>query len=315
MNNNTGGTATAGSATGSAAGRGMFDGFGASPEAEKDAATVEDTGAGAGEETTTQAQPENTGTEGTETQAQPENTGTEVFAEVNGRAFTSKDEFVKAYTNSSAEGIRLDRLNAEKDLLLAEKEKRILELEDLTGAQTFPGLLSADKEQEAAQLEMLPQHKQTEYILAKREWEKGQADAKVQREQKRTQTAEAAKRVQNVIADNEKEMMVQSDKYPDYALLKPTMSKVIELSPCIANRPETPYLSFWIAYGLNAFSRAQAERAKTAAGAEAAKLKAQAAQRQAGGIPGSGKAPNAKPADGSGSSIVSSWRDRNGAGL
>jgi hypothetical protein len=196
---------------------------------------------------------------------------------------------------------------------MTELNKKLLELEDKMGEAPFPGLLSADKEQEAAQLEMLPTHKQTEYILAKRDWEQKQAGLKTEREQRKAQLTESEKHMQEVIAESEKGMIAEPARYPGYESLKPTMAKIIELTPSIANRPETPYLSFWIAYGLNAFSKEQAVGNKTKETVNKKTQAAKSAHEQI-GKSGVGKTSVA-PANGSGSSIVNAWKDRNGTGL
>jgi len=302
---------------------GVFD-FGAAPEAEKDAATV------APEETTesteTVTEPvvgtDNTTADTTEQTDNPTDqqdtegkTDTTVVAEkpfeVNGRTFASKDELATAYSNSSAEGIRLHKLVETKDLQVQELNKKLLELEDKLGDAPFPGLLSTDKDQEAAQLEMLPQARQMEYILNKKEWEKTQAASKQAREQQRAQFTEGEKRIKEAIEASEKEIMSQPEKYPGYEKLKPTMAKIIELTPSIANRPETPYLSFWIAYGLNAFGKETAVTSKTKEAAVKATEKAKSAHAQIGGsVAGKTTAPS-----GAKSSIVDAWKTRNGAGI
>lgn len=302
---------------------GVFD-FGPAPEADKDAAAVDaeagtqetaDTSNATQDTTqttndTTPDQPENQTVDGTEEKTDAAVVADKPF-EVNGRTFASKDELATAYRNSSAEGIRLNKVVETKELQLQELNKKLLELEDKLGDAPFPGLLSTDKDQEAAQLEMLPQAKQMEYILNKKEWEKTQAATKQAREQQRTQMVEGEKRVKEAIKQSEQEMIEQPEKYPGYSKLKPTMDKIIELTPSIANRPETPYLSFWIAYGLNAFGKENAAASKTKDATAKATETAKSAHAQI-GKSGTGKQATTT---GEASSIVGAWRNRNGVGL
>lgn len=234
--------------------------------------------------------------------------------EVDGRTFASRAELATAYQNSSAEGKRLAALEKERAWQLAERDKQILELEERLEDQPFPGLLSPDEAQEAAQLEMLPQHKQTEYILNKKEWEKQRATTKAQREQRKKQLEDLATQTTQAIEENEQKMSSAKEKYPLFDELKPTRAKIVELTPSIANRPETPYLSYWIAYGLEAFNRAQATAKRAAAGKETAKAKARSAQVQQ-GEGGDGKPTSAASTGGGASSIVNSYRERTGGGL
>lgn len=234
--------------------------------------------------------------------------------EIDGRTFASKAELITAYKNSSAEGKRLAALEKERAVQLADLEKKVLDLEEKLEDQPFPGLLSPDEAQEAAQLEMLPQHRQTEYILNKKDWEKQRAAAKAQREQKKAQLEEASKRTKQLIEEHEQGMAQNKEKYPMFEELKPTRDKIVELTPAIANRPETPFLSYWIAYGLEAFNRAQAAAKKIADAKENAKVTARSAQVQQ-GEGGDGKPTSATKTGAGQSSIVSSYRERTGGGL
>lgn len=304
---------------------GVFD-FGPAPEAAKDAATVEGTTDQATEQTTqeeqTTKQPEGT-TETTEDNlsnvntsaegAQEQTTETEQSFEVDGRTFTSRDELVTAYRNSSSEGIRLAKLTKEFENKLAEREAMILELEAKQVEQPFPGLLSTDKDQEEAQLSMLPQHKQTEYILAKREWEKEQATKKADFTQKQQQVEATKQHIKEIIEQNSEDMASKPQEYPMFKELGPTMQKVVALTPSIANRPETPYLSYWIAYGLSAFNKEKAQKTETQKATEAAKTTAKSAQAQI-GKSGIGK-QSASSTSGTTSSIAQAYRQRNGVEL
>lgn len=316
---------------------GMFE-FAGAEQATKDAASAEQeqetqaqqgqdetTGQGAGDAGQTDARAEGEGaqtgdpeqeaqgTDGEAEKAQAQGTREETF-EIDGRTFASKAELITAYQNSSAEGRRLAALDKERARQLAEREKQILDLEERLEDQPFPGLLSPDEAQEAAQLEMLPQHKQTEYILNKKEWEKQRAAAKVQREQRKKQLEEMETQTRQAIEENEQKMSSSREKYPLFDELKPTRAKIVELTPSIANRPETPYLSYWIAYGLEAFNRAQATAQRAAAGKDAAKAKAKSAQVQQ-GEGGDGKPTSAASTGGGTSSIVNAYRERTGGGL
>ena len=301
---------------------GVFE-FGSAPEAEKDASTQEtpDTNTPNAEETSqaqTETQPETTGNETqeqvvdeqgnpvTETAKEPVK---ETF-EINGRTFTSKDELVTAYKNSSSEGIRLAKANEEFQHKMNEMHAQLLEMEEAQTSAPFPGLLSTDKAQEEAQLEMLPQHKQTEYILSKREWEQKQTGLKEANAQSRKQIKESSKHVKELIARNDQDMAGKPAEFPGYKDLKPTMDKIVELTPLLANRPETPYLSFWIAYGLNAFNKENATKTVAAQTVDANKVKVASAQTQI-GKGGNGKPVNATASGGS--SIAQAWKDRNGS--
>lgn len=293
---------------------GVFE-FGAASEAEKDSTKVETPETSENTENKDTASSNSTDSnatsenqEGTEEHVEgEEQVVTEKPFEVDGRTFTTRDELITAYKNSSAEGIRLDRLTKNYQHEVSELTKKLLELEEKQGALPFPGLLSLDPEQEAAQLEMLPNHKQTEYILNKKDWEKQQTVLKEQREQRKAQLVTSDTGVKEAIETSEKEMTSQTDKYPGFEKLKPTMAKIIELTPSIANRPETPYLSFWIAYGLDAFSKAKAINTKTNETIKAVQDGAKLAHTQI-GKSGTGKPVSATTSN---SGIVNSYRERN----
>lgn len=304
---------------------GVFD-FGAAPEAEKDAAAVEAETTTEGtentnitpnaNETTTETQTQETPatetTDGQETEPQTQQqTVTETPFEIDGRTFASKAELITAYKNSSTEGVRLNKLAKEYEFKLAEREAKLLEMEAKQFDAPFPGILSPDKEQEEAQLSMMPQHKQTEYILAKREWAQKQEQAKQEHAQRLQQSAEQQKHIKEVIEQSTKDMESKPEEYPNFKELTPIMQRIVELSPSIANRPETPYLSYWVAYGLNAYNKERALKAETSKAAAETKEKAKSAQTQL-GKSGNGKAT---VTPGNSSSIVSAWRERNGVGL
>lgn len=306
---------------------GMFDGLPGAAEATRDAETVEtenpeSTSPDSTAQDTTQTQQETTEVEPTEeeeTQELDENgqpidkkqpdVKQESF-EINGRTFASKDELITAYKHSSNEGLRLAKQHDEDQHRINELNARLLELEDAQAMAPFPELLSADKAQEEAQLEMLPQHKQTEYILKKREWEQKQQGIKEANAQKRKQLEATKAQIKDIIAKNDAEMASKADEFPMYKELKTTMSKIVELSPVLANRPETPYLSYWIAYGLNAYNKEVAQKAEAKKAVTVTKDKAAAAQTQIGkggiGKTGTKTGPT-------GSSIANAWKERNGS--
>ena len=305
---------------------GMFDGLAGAPEATRDEANaetnVEDNASLSNASETSQEQTE-TATEvekevGQEPKldeqgnpiVEPVKEPVKETFEINGRTFASKDELVTAYKNSSSEGIRLAKQHEEDWHQLNELSAKLLELEDAQQAMAFPELLSTDKDQEEAQLEMLPQHKQTEYILNKREWEKKQLGLKEANAQKRKQLETNKAEVKALIERNDQDMASKPEEFPSYKELKPTMAKIVELTPALANRPETPYISFWIAYGLNAFNKAKATKAEVNKTATATKDKAAAAQTQV-GKSGIGKSGTATASGGS--SIAQAWKDRNGS--
>lgn len=293
---------------------GMLD-FGPAEQADKDAATQGNEEQQNTQETT-EGQPETEQVvEGNEEQKEntdgkegDTNSDTVIGApiEVEGRKYKDVNELVTAHVQSSNEGRRLARLAEEKDAMLQELQAKVLELEGKELEQKFPGEMSED------QLELLPQHKQTEYIIAKNRWADQQATLKTQREQGLKKHEEYQKNLKETIDNNDREMASHQDEFPGYKDLKPTMDKIRELTPCLSNRPETPYLTFWIAYGLNAFNKAKATAGKTQQVNDAAKNASLSTVRQAGGE-GKGKAPG--KADAGESSIVKAWRDRNGAGI
>ena len=300
---------------------GVFE-FGPAPEAEKDVSTQEtpDTNTPNAEETSqaqTETQPETTGEEIKEpildeqgNPVEPVKEPVKETFEINGRTFASKDELVTAYKNSSSEGVRLAKANEEAQHKMNEMSAKLLELQEAQTSAPFPGLLSTDPAQEEAQLEMLPQYKQTEYLLNKREWEQKQNGLKEANAQTRKQIEESNKHVKELIARNDQDMAGKPAEFPGYKELKPTMDKIVELTPVLANRPETPYLSFWIAYGLNAFNKEGATKTVAEKTAAETKVKVASAQTQI-GKGGTGKPVNAT-ASGE-SSIVSAWKDRNGS--
>lgn len=302
---------------------GVFE-FGTAPEAAKDESTQEtpDTSTSNANETSqvqTETSPETTGNETQEITVDEQGNPVEATKEpvketfeINGRTFASKDELVTAYKNSSSEGIRLAKANEEAQHKMNEMSARLLEMEEAQTSAPFPELLSADKAQEEAQLEMLPQHKQTEYILKKREWEQKQVGLKEANAQARKQVEESSKHVKDLIARNDQDMAGKPAEFPGYKDLKPTMDKIVELTPALANRPETPYLSFWIAYGLNAFNKENATKAVAAQTVTDNKVKVASAQTQI-GKGGNGKPVNATASGGS--SITQAWKDRNGSVL
>jgi hypothetical protein len=75
-------------------------------------------------------------------------------------------------------------------------------------------------------------------------------------------------------------MSTDAKRFPKFKELESARKEVIQLTPIIANRPETPVLAYYLALGIEAANNLQVASEKTNGSRSAAAKKAAASQAQ-----------------------------------
>jgi len=202
-----------------------------------------------------------------------------VFTATTGRAFKTLDELGKTYNESSAEGLRLsNELKTTKavsnDLTeqLTEANKTILSLQEHVGKGGYP---NAKTESEIVGMS---EEDRLNYYADKREW-KTKVDAfKAKLDNAKAESEAYTKKVAEEISKAESIMTADSKNYPEFTQVKPMRDKILSETPWLANRAETPYITYVLAQGLIALkvreighqtSEASRKTAASQAGGEA----------------------------------------------
>lgn len=311
---------------------GIFDGLPATPQAgkasdttttqkagqeNKDGATndgngdISDNDTKAGEQTggndpdnNSDTDENNSQNDGEDTENNPGNEEKPII--VNGRNFANIDELATAYSNSSAEGIRLASaekyLKSEIDAL----KKQIIEYEDKSDSEKFPGEMTDE------QLAELQPFQVQKYFYEKDKWEKEHTTRVEARKAYREQLKKQDEEIKLAAIQNESAMEADVKKYPRFSELKPLMGEIVKMTPHIGNRADTPYLSYIIAVGLDALNAQRLGKVKSEESLKKAKKEAENASTATAKPGNAGKPANQTKAP---SDIVSAYKARMGAGL
>lgn len=223
----------------------------------------------------------------------------------NGRVFKDQAELLTTYDASSQEAQRLDtesktlKLTAEDmSNKFNEANATILAMQEYIGnAAYIPNVPEKYKGMtEVEMLEAMTDDEKLDYRLDKREWSKKVENFKTQMAKARQESEAIAVRTKAEIDRNEAIMSRDKETYPDFTELKPLRDEIIKQSPHIANRLDSPYVSYYMAAGIMSLQE-KAETAKLEADsrAEAAAKATADAARGGGGAPvAPGKSPAPK---------------------
>lgn len=224
----------------------------------------------------------------------------------NGREFKTPSELLTTYDASSTEARRLaaeakTSVLAMDDLSgkLNDANKTILAMQEYIGnAAYMPNVPEKYKGMaEKEMLETMTDDEKLDYRLDKREWGKKVETFKTQMAKAREESEAIATRVKSEIERNEAMMSQDKETYPDFTGIKPLRDEILKQSPHLANRPDSPYVAFYMATGIIALKE-KAESAKLEAQSRAsAAAKAEAAAAQGGGGTQPSISPNPKPKD------------------
>ncbi len=173
---------------------------------------------------------------------------------VRGRKFTGND-LVKAYENSSDEGMRLNKINKQLQNHIAELEKQYLELQ-IKLEETPPFKILTEEE-----VNELPIPKQIEYFTQKQKWEADKAARKEQLAKIQEMEAKSEEETKAYVMARSEYMLRNTDKWYDYDNLIPVMEQIIEVAPFLTGYRETPDIVYYAALGLRAYRQEMEKRA------------------------------------------------------
>lgn len=226
----------------------------------------------------------------------------------NGKTFKDAAELLATYNASAPEAKRLDSENKTLKLTNAEMQNQMTELRDsllkmqeyimnATHAPVVP-----EKYQGKTEAEMLAEMTEPEkldYLLDKREWKKKVDTFKAKLETAKTESEAIATKTKAEIARVEQVMAQDKTKYPDFEALSPLRAEILQESPHLANRPDTPYLTYYIARGIMADMEAREKaRLETESRARAGTEAAGAAASAGAGAPAQAGKSSAPKNDG-----------------
>lgn len=234
--------------------------------------------------------------------AAPETT---VLKAKNGKTFKDAAELLATYDASAPEAQRLASENKTMSLTLTEMENQLTEARDsLLKMQEYVlngnnGPAIPEKYQGKTEEQMLSEMTEPErldYLLDKREWRKKVDTFKARLESAKTESEAIAARIKSEMSRVEQMMTKETDKYPDFEALGPLREDILKESPHLANRPDTPYLTYYLARGIMADREAKEKLRLEEESRAAARAKAGGAAASAGaGAPApSAKAPAPK---------------------
>jgi len=217
--------------------------------------------------------------------ANPENqppAGSELKTKA-GRVFKDPTELLTAYENSSSEGMRLasdikaakavqDSLNAK----LQETNAALVELQEYVSTTgTFPGAKTPD--------EVAADEERYNYYSDKRSWENKRSEFTKRITNAKKEAEDYAKSVRTAIEQTESKMAADPQAFPGFSNTADLRKEILANSPHLDNRPDTPYVAYYIARGLMADREgAEKTRLEKESAAKAA-AEAEALSRQAGG--------------------------------
>jgi hypothetical protein len=223
--------------------------------------------------------------EGTQAQPKP--------IEINGRTFKSTEELIEVYKQSSAEGVRLNAVRKSIQAELDATKAQVAELELKSGLPTF-----TEKTEE--ELSLMEPAEKAVYLIEKKQFDKDLAKFKTDREKMLADNKAKQESNQREITEIVKKMTEDTKTYPHFKELEPIMDNILDKTPWLSGRHESPEIVYYLARGIKAdqedrksgqLTTKSQEQAKTAAAAAGA-VSTGATIRQGDGTAG-------KPAPGS----------------
>lgn len=206
---------------------------------------------------------------------------------VDGREYKTTEEVVTGMQQSKHEGIRLNGVvKAMQQELSALREKH-LALELKAGMPVF-----ATKTQE--ELDLMEPDDRALYKLEKKQFEEKLGQFKGEHEKQlakmKQENGQRVERIKNTFAG----MRKNTEKFPMHKELEPMMSHLLEVSPWLAGKDDTPFVLYYAAYGYNEYKKAVGAKDVTAKSIEAAKSQAAAGAAASGSTAVAPKAPEHK---------------------
>lgn len=233
---------------------------------------------------------------------QPGNT---VLKAKNGREFKDQSELLTTYDASSTEA---QRLAGEAKTLkitgedtsnkLKEANATILAMQEYIGNAAYqPNVPEKYKGMnESEMIAQMTDDEKLDYKLDKREWGKKVESFKTQMANAKAESEAIAVRIKAEIDRVESVMSSDKANYPEFTELAPLRNEILKQSPHLANRPDSHYVAYYMAFGI-ASTREKAESARLTeqSRATAAANAASAAANGGGGAPQTpGKSPAPK---------------------
>lgn len=206
---------------------------------------------------------------------------------VDGREYKTAEEVITGMQQSKHEGIRLNGVvKAMQQELSALREKH-LELELKAGTPQFA--VKTDEE-----LALMEPDDRALYKLEKKQFEEKLAKFKSEHEKElakmKQDGAQRVERIKKTFTD----MRSNTEKFPMHKELEPQMAHLLEVSPWLAGKEDTPFILYYAAYGYNESRKALAAKAETVKSTEAAKAQAAAGAAASGSTTTGAKTPEIK---------------------
>lgn len=211
--------------------------------------------------------------------------------------FKTPEELEVAYSHSSKEGKRLattvKEQEAAHDKTVGELRDKIAELEIL--AEAGPEI----KEPTDEELEALGPVKATRLLQRLSDRKTLLHSLKGRKEQRERDAKSEVGALKGHIDGQIDAMLADAQRFPDYGVLQPDMTMIMDAEPGVTGHPNSPQIVYLAAYGRRALKRDGEARTKTKESEDAAKAKAKAAAVGAGaaGATGGGAKEPAKPSD------------------
>jgi hypothetical protein len=255
------------------------------------------------------------GEEATEvTDGQPEGTEEKPAAETavlkakNGKTFKDAAELLATYDASAPEAQRLAGENKTLTLTIGGLESQLAETRDsllkmqeyIANSAYSPNVPEKYKGMpETEMLAAMTEDERFEYRLDKREWSKKVEAFKTKMMNAKAESEALAGKIKAEIARVETTMSQDTASYPDFTELAPLRAEILKESPHLANRPDTPYIAYYVARGIMADrERAEKTRLEAESRANAGKQAAGAAAAAGAGAPAGAKGSSAPKNDG-----------------
>ena len=187
----------------------------------------------------------------------PENTS--VLKAQNGKTFKDTAELLTTYDNSATEAVRLAGESKTMKIAMEDMNGKvqaanatILAMQEyINNAAYMPNVPEKYKGMtETEMLGSMTEDEKLDYQLDKREWKKKVDSFKTQMAKAKDESESLAKAVTAEMARVEQAMSKDPVKYPDFAALEPLRAEILKESPHLANRPDAPYVSFYMAHGI-----------------------------------------------------------------
>lgn len=201
---------------------------------------------------------------------------------VDGREYKTAEEVITGMQQSKHEGIRLNGVvKAMQQELSALREKH-LALELKAGLPTFE--VKTDDE-----LALMEPDDRALYKLEKKQFEEKLTKFKGEHEKELGKMKQdGAQRVERIKATY-MDMRKNTEKFPMHKELEPQMAHLLEVSPWLAGKEDTPFILYYAAYGYNEAKKATGAKGETAKSLEAAKAQAAASAAASGSTVASAK--------------------------